>query len=106
MDIHGYAPAVIADTDTIIRINYYLYLSAVSGQGLIHGIIHHLIYQMVQAAGVGISDIHGRPLTHSLNALQHLDGSGIITMIFFFFLFLTHYFSLSQQGRVEAVRKR
>ena len=39
----------------------------------IHRIVHDLIYQMVQTSGGCAADIHSRPLSHRLQALQYLN---------------------------------
>ena len=53
-------------------------------QGLIDGVVHDLIHQVVQARGRGGADIHARPLAHRFQPLQHLDLGGVVFLGDFF----------------------
>ena len=48
-------------------------LVAVAGQGLVDGVVHDLVHQVVQAALRRGADIHAGALADGLQALQHLD---------------------------------
>ena len=46
---------------------------AVAGQGLVDGVVDDLVDQVVQAARVGVADVHAGPLAHGFQALEDLD---------------------------------
>ena len=72
LDIHGNTTAVIGDGDGVTLVDGHGNVRAVAGQRLVDGVVHDLIYQVVQTAGAGRTDIHTRPLPHSLQPLQYL----------------------------------
>ena len=53
-------------------------LRAEARQGLVNGVVHDLIDQVVQARGGGGADIHAGPLPHGLQSLQDLDFRGVV----------------------------
>ena len=73
LDIHWHAPAVIRDPDGVVLQNFHGNMVAVSRQRLVDGVVHNLIYQVVQAGGGRGADIHARAFAHGLQPLQHLD---------------------------------
>ena len=42
-------------------------------QGFIHGIVHHLVHQVMQPSRTGGTDVHSRALTHRLQAFKNLN---------------------------------
>ena len=73
LDVNRDAPAVVGYSDGVARVDGHGDVGAVTGQGLVDGVVHNLIYQVVQAGLRGGADIHARPLAHRLQALQDLD---------------------------------
>ena len=69
--VHRDAAAIILNSDTVIFVDAYVNLGAIPGQGLVDGVVHHLVHQMVQAAEVDVADVHGRTYTHRLKAFQY-----------------------------------
>ena len=54
---------------------------AVARQGLVDGVVHDLVHQVVQARLAGGADIHARALAHRLQPLQHLDlGAAVLVL--------------------------
>jgi hypothetical protein len=39
----------------------------------IHRIINNFVNEVMQALVMGVSNVHGRPFTHGLQAIQNLD---------------------------------
>ena len=75
MNIGRDTAAIIGDRDRAIGIEGYADLGRIAAQGLINGIIDHLIDHVMQArAVIGIANIHARALAHRIQALEHLDG--------------------------------
>src|SRR5690606_3958083 len=60
LDLHG-SPGVQGDGDRL----------AVTGQGLVHGVVDDLPQAVHQAPRVGRADVHPGPLPHGLQALQY-----------------------------------
>ena len=69
LDVHWDAPAVVGDGDGIARVDGHCNVGAVAGQGLVNGVVHNLIHQVVQARLRRGADIHARTLAHRLQAL-------------------------------------
>jgi hypothetical protein len=70
---HRDAPAVVFHGDAVIGVDLDLDFVAMPGHGLVDGVVHHLVDQVVQALQAGVADVHGRPLPHRLQALEDLD---------------------------------
>lgn len=67
VDIDRDAPPVVGDGNGAVRVHDDLDFRAITRQGLIDGIVHHLEYHMVQTGAViRIADIHPRALTNGV----------------------------------------
>ena len=51
---------------------------AVPGHGLVDGVVHDLVDQVVQPGRTGRADVHAGALAHRLEALEHLDRVGSV----------------------------
>ena len=71
--IHRDAAAVVGDLDHVALQNLHGDVVAVPRQGLVDGVVHDLVHQMVQAGAGRGADIHTRTLPDGLQPLQHLD---------------------------------
>ena len=49
------------------------HLGAEAGQGLVHGVVDHLVDEVVQAQDTGRADVHPGALADRLQALQDRD---------------------------------
>ena len=58
----------------------------VTGQSLIHRIVHDLIYQMMESSGGSASDVHTRSFPYCFQSFQNLD---LICTIFCTLMFYT-----------------
>jgi hypothetical protein len=76
--IHRDAAAVVDHRYGIIDMNRYIHLRAIAGQGFVHGIVHHLVNQVMQPHLASRADIHGRPEAYGLQTFQNLDAAGIV----------------------------
>jgi len=83
VQVHGNAPAVVFYGDAVIRMDGDLDFVAMPAHGLVDGVVHHFINQVVEAFGAGIADIHGRPFPHGLQALEDLDFVGVVLGVSF-----------------------
>ena len=81
LDVHGDAPAVVRDGDGVARVDLHQNVGAEARQGLVDGVVHDLVDQMVEARGGGGADIHAGPLAHGLQPLQHLDLRGVVLVL-------------------------
>ena len=81
LDIHGNAPAVVDDGDDVPFSDLDGNLVAVAGQGLVDGVVHDLVHQVVQAALRRGADIHAGALADGLQALQHLDSRAAVLVL-------------------------
>src|SRR5690606_22485189 len=73
MDAHRNAPSVVRGGDRVVLIDGDLDPVAVSGHGLIDGIVHHFIDQMVQSPWTDVAYVHGGSHPYVFHALQGLD---------------------------------
>ena len=73
MHAHREAAAVVHNGHGTVRVQRDVDLVAVPGQRLVHGVVHNLINQMVQAPGVRRADVHTGTLTDGFQAFEHLD---------------------------------
>ena len=78
VQVHGNAPAVVLYGDAVIRMDGDLDVVAMPAHGLVDGVVHHFIDQVVEAFEAGIADVHGRPFPHGLQALEDLDFIGVV----------------------------
>ena len=63
MLIHRHAAPVIRDRDRAVPVQTDLDLRGITGNGLVHAVIHDLLHQMIGPAGVGV---HAGALTHRI----------------------------------------
>ena len=70
------ATAVVVDLDAAVGEQGDQDLVGVPGQGLVHGVVDHLVDQVVETRGAGGADVHARTPPHVLSALQDLDLLG------------------------------
>ena len=88
----GDTTAVVEHTDGVAGQDADIDLVAIACHGFVDGVVDHFIYQMMQAAEMDVADIHGRTLTHGLQALKHLDLTGTIFFACQFSLFFFSHF--------------
>ena len=67
---------------TVIRVKRDLNTLTAARQCFVDGVIDNFIYQMVQTACRGRPDIHTRSLTDGLQALQYLNLTFVINVLF------------------------
>ena len=53
---------------------------AVTGQGLVHRVVHHFVDQVVQAARPGGTDVHAGAFPDGFEALEHGDVAGAVAV--------------------------
>ena len=79
--LDGNAAAVVLDGATAVGLNPNDDFRAVSGQGLVDGVVQHFVDEMMQTADAAVADVHVRTLAHRVHAAQHLDIAGIILIV-------------------------
>ena len=73
LDVHGDTAAVVGNGDGIAGIDGHGDIGAVARQGLVDGVIHNFVHQVMKSRLTGRADVHARALAHRLQALQDLD---------------------------------
>ena len=71
-------PRPLSSTRTPVRLEGEHDPVAVAGQRLVDRVVDDLPDQVVQPALTGRTDVHARALAHRLEALEHLDGGGVV----------------------------
>ena len=78
VQLHGNAPAVVLHRDAVVRMDLDLDVVAMPAHGLVDGVVHHLVDQVVQALHAGVADVHGRALPHRLQTFKDLNLCGAV----------------------------
>ena len=73
--VHGDAAAVVLHGDGVVLVDGHLDVRAVSGHGLVDGVVHHLVHQVVQPVLADVADVHGRAFAHGFQPFQHPDAA-------------------------------
>ncbi len=71
--VHRNAAAVIGHRDRVVHVDRDFNPLGVAGQRLVHRVVHHLVYQVMQTHLAGRADVHGRPQAHCLKTFEDLD---------------------------------
>ena len=70
-DVHRDSTAVVHDRDRVVRMDRDGDLAAEAGQGLVDGVVDHLIDEVMQAHHARRADVHARALANRLKALEN-----------------------------------
>jgi hypothetical protein len=73
MRVNWNATPIIDDGDTAILVNDDRNFRAAAADRLINGVVHDLIDEVMQALGTGGPDVHRRPFSNWIEALENLD---------------------------------
>ena len=76
--VHGHAAPVVIDAGGAVLVQGDGHFGSEAVGRFVDGVVHDLPQEMVKAAGRSSTDIHAGAHTHSLQAFQHLDITGII----------------------------
>ena len=79
--VDGDAAAVVDHAYGVVLEYGDVDVAGVAGQGLVDGVVHHLVDQVVQAARARVADVHRRALAHGLQAFEHLDVVGRVMAV-------------------------
>lgn len=58
-------------------------VGTMAGEMLVDGVIENLVNTMMEAAFIGVADVHPRPLAHRLESLEFVDLGGVIRLSHF-----------------------
>ena len=94
--VYGDTAAVVLNGYRAVLVYGYLNVCAVAGHGLVDGVVHYLIYQVVQTFFADVTDIHCRAFAHCFQTLQNLDvlrgivGLSVVDLVCHFMHFKTY----------------
>jgi hypothetical protein len=71
--IDGNAAPVVDHRHRVVDVNRDVDLVAESGERLVDRVVDDLVDEMMESRCASRPDVHGRPLLHGLQALEHLD---------------------------------
>ena len=80
--VHRDAAPVVCDGDGVVLMDPHLYLGAVPRQSLVHGVVHHLVHQVVKPARTRRANVHARTLADRLQAFEDLDVGTVVMVRF------------------------
>ena len=88
--VHGDASSVVLHGDAPVLVDGDFDVGAVAGEGLVDGVVHGLIDEVVQTLLGDVADVHGRTLSHGLESFEDLDVTRAVVraVLDFFFHFL------------------
>src|SRR5438067_159391 len=75
------AITVVDHGDCIVGVDGDVDLGAIASERLVHGVVDHLVHEVVETAAGHRSDIHRRTASHRLQALEHLDRIGLVAAV-------------------------
>src|SRR5690606_25830652 len=67
------AAAVVPHGDGVVRVDHDVDARTMAGERLVHGVVHDLVHQVVQAARTRGADVHAGPAPDRLQAFEDLD---------------------------------
>src|SRR5687768_9735272 len=76
-------PAIVLYLNGISREYGDIDYATVTCQRLVDRVVYHLIYQVMKAFEADITDVHGRPLPHSLKSFENLNAVGRVILAVF-----------------------
>ena len=82
MLVYRHASAVVRYVYGIVFSYYNVYVLAVAGQSLVHGVVDYLIDKVVQTPAAGGPYVHSGPFPYRIKALKDLYLFGVILAVF------------------------
>ena len=76
--VHRNASTVVDDAHPAVRQQRDLDSIAVPSKGLVHGVVHDFVDEVVQSAFTGGTDVHPRSLAYGLETLKDRDRTGVV----------------------------
>ena len=76
--VDGDAATIVDDLNPAVGLNGDFDVVAVTGEGLIHGIVDDLVHQVMQPALTSGADVHAGPFAHRLESLENSDVGGAV----------------------------
>ena len=73
VQVCGDAATVVADGDGVVFVERDEDMIAIVGHGLVDGVVHDLVHEMVEATLVGAADVHAGPPANGLQPFEDLD---------------------------------
>ena len=77
----GNAAAVVGHGEEAVFLERDADMVGMAGHRLVHGVVEHLGEEVVHRLLVGAADIHAGAPAHGLQALQHLDVGGGVSLL-------------------------
>ena len=90
--VDGDAAAIVFDGYRIVFVDGYFYVFAIACQGLVYGVVHYFINQMVQALLAYVAYVHSGAYAHRFQTLQYGDVVRTVIACLCALLFFVHIF--------------
>ena len=76
----GNAAAVVPDRNRAVHVDRHLDLVAITGQMFVNRVVEHLEHAVVQAAFIGVADVHAGPFADGLQTFQFVNFGCVILL--------------------------
>jgi hypothetical protein len=76
--VDGDAAPVVGHLDRLVAVERDLDAVAVAGRGFVDGVVDELPHEVEQAGVAGAADVHAGALADGVEALEGLDGVGVV----------------------------
>src|SRR5690606_32983971 len=74
----GDAATVVPDGDRVVLVDLHLDAVAVARERLVHGVVHDLVDEVVEAAHADVADVHRGALADGFEPFENLDVVGFV----------------------------
>ena len=81
MHVYRDATTVVRDANAVVFGDGDRDRVAVAREGLVNGVVDHLVHQVVQSSNAHIADVHRRAHPHVFHSLQGLNLTGVISRL-------------------------
>ncbi len=86
---------IVGNSYRIVRENCHTDFCTETSHRLIYTIVNNLIDKMMESPLTDVTDVHGRPLSHSLKSFKYLNTACGILFFRFLHLFVLNHIQLS-----------
>ena len=76
--VGGHTAAVVGHGRRTIGFNTHLNMGGMTGHGLVNGVVNTLPHQVMKGVETSAANVHARPLSDRIQALEDLNGASVV----------------------------